>query len=452
MKQAKKTAVARKKPITHSSRPTSTRRSVHASRPLHRRISLHPLSLLGLLSVGVLLATTTLQAMAGTITVTATNPAPPLTEPAIITYPSDGSTFTTGALTVSGTCPDNSYVNLTDNGTFVGTDTCTNLTFQIGVDMSSGTNEFQAQDYNITDAPGPASSPVTVTYTPPTPPPTSGSTTPPSNTATPRALVITQVDIGVPYPPVRSTIPVVSEHPTLAGIAPSGSAVVISFFPGSTSCQTTANEYGYWSCRVVKALTSGEYTVDARAVTPAGQVLTHAPFEIRASGESALVPTKPAPFYITSTYTYTIHSVGQVVNYSIRIVGGRAPYAFTILWGDGAATTLVREDASTFTISHAYGWFNKKFQDRTIRIEAVDAPGQVATLQLIAPVRNPAYVGSTKMTWSTFFADLRPWLWLLWPGYAIILLMVFSFWLGERQELAILAKRRQKRRPAHAHH
>src|ERR1700744_1757637 len=57
-------------------------------------ILLQPITLVVLLATGVLMVGWTYHAMAETLTVTATVPAPALTEPATITFPADGSIFT----------------------------------------------------------------------------------------------------------------------------------------------------------------------------------------------------------------------------------------------------------------------------------------------------------------------------------------------------------------------
>jgi hypothetical protein len=456
------------KPRKLSSKAMAARRKIRTRRPLHKHVALHPITVFALLCVGVLLATYTLNAVADSYTVNAVVPADALTVPAVITSPTDGTQTSIEALTVSGTCPDNSYVDLTDNGSFAGTYDCAGNTFQIGLDLSSGDNQLQAQDYNNTNTAGPASVPITVTYTPPPAPPVSQtsqmSSVPQSsisNTtiATPEQLVVTQVDLSVPY--VQSITPIISYQPTIAGIAPPYSHIVIVFHTNPYTCVTNADAQGYWSCTLPATLPATTHTVDVTATTPQGQVLVNPPFKVKvvASGPSN-VPT-PSPFHITSSYTYTMHNIGQVASYAIHIIGGNAPYAFTVLWGDGSSATIIRQTGDDFTISHAYkGRFSGAIESKIIKVQAVDPSGQSSTLQLSALIRNPAYhgliAGTAKPTspWSWFINTIRPWLWILWPGYIIILLLVFSFWLGERQEFAVLMDQQRiaaGRRHTHAH-
>jgi hypothetical protein len=71
-------------------KPRITKTGAIRVQPWHVHIALHPMSVLALLCVGVLLVSFTLNALADSYQVTAVVPAPPLTEPAIITSPVDG--------------------------------------------------------------------------------------------------------------------------------------------------------------------------------------------------------------------------------------------------------------------------------------------------------------------------------------------------------------------------
>ncbi|HEY4161150.1 MAG TPA: Ig-like domain-containing protein [Candidatus Saccharimonadales bacterium] len=419
------------------------------------------MSILTLLCTGVLLAACTLNALAATTTVNAVVPAAPLTAPAVITNPASGAQTSVQSLTVQGTCPDDSYVTLSDNSLLAGVVNCSSGAFSISLDLSPGSNELQAQDYNITNAAGPVSSPVIVTYTPP-------STSSPSQPApggriaVPTRLLVTRVGGNTPYGSSKNPL-IVSLQPTLTGVAPPGSKVAIAVDSNPPACTTTANSQGYWSCTLPNALPPGIHTVHITATTPQGNVLTSPVFTIKAAaGAGSQTIPGQAPFRITTTYAYHVNIVGQPVSYTLSLSGGTEPYAFTVIWGDGAVQTILRQTSDDFTISHTYGWINAANATRVIKIQAVDASGQAGTLQLQAILRNPAYHASaagttSKLNWLwRFFAGLRPWLWLLWPGYIIVLLMVLSFWLGERQEIALLLANKKKRikpaRHAHARH
>ncbi len=173
-------------PRKNPTRRRAIKSKIRRSQPIHKRFLLHPATIMVLLVAGVFIAGWTYHAVAASYSVTAKIPAPPLTEGAVITTPADGYVATSSPITVSGTCPDNSYVTLIRNGSPSGTAWCTGNTFSIDTSLSVGSNILQAQDYNITDDPGPATPSITITYQPPIapPPPSSGGTTPGSGTTT----------------------------------------------------------------------------------------------------------------------------------------------------------------------------------------------------------------------------------------------------------------------------
>jgi hypothetical protein len=145
------------RPLAKKRRPTMVRPS--------RFILPWPYIILILLCVGVLLIGWTLQAAADNLTVSAQLHAPLPASPANITSPADGSHFSSVPITVSGTCPQDSYLKLYRNDLFSGTAICTNSgDFQLQTDLFPGANHLKAQVYNITDDPGPAGNIITVYY------------------------------------------------------------------------------------------------------------------------------------------------------------------------------------------------------------------------------------------------------------------------------------------------
>jgi hypothetical protein len=463
-----------------SAKVLAARKTVRRNQPLHKRFALHPVNIFAMLCVGILLATFTLNAFADSITVTAVVPAPPLTQAAVITDPTDGTQTSTQDITITGTCPDNSYINMTDNGIFVGTSTCFSGAFSIALDLYVGTNQLLPQDYNITNSAGPASDPITITYTPSSAPSpgstgTTSSTQPqsaasaqapvlpviarngPAPIATPVQLEVTQVDLSIPYIS-QSITPVVSFQPTLTGTAPPYSYVVVIIHSDFYTCSTYANSQGYWSCSVPSDLPSAIHTVNVSAKTPQGSDLTYPSFTIKVISANPPKVSAPSPFRITSSYSYSVETVGQQVSYNIHMTGGNPPYAYTVLWGDGKNSTIIRQNNDDFTINHTYGWINASLASKTIKVQAIDASGQSSTLQLSAEIRNPAFhstvanITKSSGLWG-LFSHARPWLWLLWPGYIIVILLVFSFWLGEREQLTnVIGKKTGKLKHHHAHH
>jgi hypothetical protein len=154
-------------PTKKSSRPRRKaavkKRSVLTRRS--RFILPWPLITFILLAIGVLLVGWTFQATADDIHVSAKVSAPLPSGPAVITSPGDGSRFTSVPITVSGTCPTDTYVKIYRNNFFSGTAMCTtDGNFTLDIDLFPGQNKLEPKIFNLTDDEGPSSMPVTVFY------------------------------------------------------------------------------------------------------------------------------------------------------------------------------------------------------------------------------------------------------------------------------------------------
>lgn len=430
-----------------------SRRRVAKNRPFHKRIALHPVSLLLLLCVGVLLGGVTFHSFADSYTVTAQISATLPTAPATITSPASQLHFTSKPIMVTGTCQPNTYIKLYRNNVFSGTANCGagQTTFQINTDLSLGSNVLQPQIFNVTDQAGPASSPVTVFYDEPVLPPIPA----PVPAAPPTTLQITAMDSNIYQ---ADTVPQVSSNPTVSGIAPPYSHIVIIFHPAVLTCETYADSNGNWSCTLDQSLSNGLHTVNITATTPDGRVLT---YTSRIRVVSQLATSPPAThFFIQADYHYQVYKVGQTFSWNLALSGGSGPYALTVLWGDGGESTIVRNDQASFTVTHAYNTPVMNKTDYAVKIKAVDSNGATAFLQSVAIVSgnssgaglacngsstSPCNAGSGS---TTLLTNVKQWLRIIWPTYLVVLLMVLSFWLGERQEYYKFFRRKHVRRHA----
>lgn len=145
------------------------KKNLRRKRPIHQRILLHPAGVFLLLCIGVLIAGWTLQGFAATIDVTGKVLAQIPGSAAEITSPADQTHFTSAPITVSGTCPSNTYVKLYRNNNFSGVATCgaSDTNYQIETDLSPGPNSLFARVFSVTDDEGPQSQPITIWYDPP---------------------------------------------------------------------------------------------------------------------------------------------------------------------------------------------------------------------------------------------------------------------------------------------
>lgn len=100
----------------------------------------------------------------GSVGLEGTISAPPPTQGAVINNPSNGRSFSSLPITVSGTCPTKLLVKLFSNNIFIGAQVCTGGAFSIQVDLFNGGNDLIARVYDELDQGGPDSNTVHVTY------------------------------------------------------------------------------------------------------------------------------------------------------------------------------------------------------------------------------------------------------------------------------------------------
>jgi hypothetical protein len=92
-------------------------------------------------------------------------PEPAPTVAATIEAPSNNQHFTTSPITVSGTCPNGTLVELYKNDIFAGSTPCDgNGRYRLDIDLLLGQNVLIARVYDSLNQPGPDSKSVTVYY------------------------------------------------------------------------------------------------------------------------------------------------------------------------------------------------------------------------------------------------------------------------------------------------
>lgn len=137
----------------------------------HEHTSYLPLGML-LLVVGLALTAYTATAAtpydgpeAGSIGLTGIMPGKPPTEAATIRTPTDGQRFSETPVTVSGSCPAETLVELFKNDIFAGSTICTaNGTYSLDIDLMNGQNILIARVYDALNQAGPDSNPIVVFY------------------------------------------------------------------------------------------------------------------------------------------------------------------------------------------------------------------------------------------------------------------------------------------------
>lgn len=135
----------------------------------HENTSYGPLIIL-LLIMGCILTVYTVGAespgpQAGSIGITGMMPGKPPTTAAVIKSPTNGQRFASTPITVSGSCPKNTLVEVFKNDIFGGSSICTDTgAFSFDIDLMIGQNILVARVYDALNQPGPDSNSVTVYY------------------------------------------------------------------------------------------------------------------------------------------------------------------------------------------------------------------------------------------------------------------------------------------------
>jgi hypothetical protein len=393
-----------------------------------------------LLCVGVIIAGTTFQSYAATYDVTATVPAEPPNGPAVITAPYHQQHVSNASFTVTGTCPSGMYAKLYRNAAFSGAANCVNNNFQIHTSLSPGSNDLQARVFNVTNVEGPTSPAVLLYYDDTT----AEQPAPPSSV--PTQLQVANVDnASYASGAVRRT----SSNPTVTGLAPPYADIIVTFHSDPKTCKTKADGQGVWSCTLAEDLPLGMHRVDIIAITPDGARLAFPSFQISVvAGVSDLIRQQGPglPLLINTDYQYQTHFVGEPFTWTMALSGGTPPYSIVIDWDDGSESKIVRDDQKPFSISHAF----PEAKTYTINITSTDSREMKTTMQISAVVKGESVATalvSSDGPVSGLLNDVRQYLWIVWPVYLAVVLMVFSYWLGEQEVYQRLTKRRLNSHP-----
>lgn len=397
-----------------------------------KRIILHPASVLLLLFVGVLLIVASSEAYSASMNIHATVPAPPIDTPAVITSPYNQQHVSQASIIVSGTCPPRSYVKLLRDDQLQGIADCTGSSFAVQISLHAEVNVLAVKVFNMTDNEGPAATPVVVYYDTAAPPQETSAST--STTINLAALDSASYHAGA--------VQLVSTRPTLSGWAPPYSKLTLTFHSDITTCLTDADGRGWWTCTLADNLPPGLHTVTISATTPDGKTMALAPFSLFITDmlSSLLKPLPASSMTIAYDYHYQTYNQGEPVTWDIRMSGGSPPYRLSIDWKDNTTSSFGPQSETTFHLQHTF--YNAGSYQPLLKAE--DADGTVVTMQLLAILKAK---GSLSIA-SSLVRDTKNYLWIIWPAYIIILLMLVSFWLGEYQIIQRLGfVPKQKRRP-----
>lgn len=289
--------------------------------------------------------------------------------------------------------------------------------------------------------------------------------------------IVVNAKVAAPLPPSAAEITTpttettVQEIPiTIQGTCPAEYLLKIyrnNFFSGATICDN-AGTFSLQSDLFVgrNELTAHVYNItDDEGPQSATVVVYYAPPtpispEPSTPAETPTAPSKPGvstvpQFILKSENTYRGYQIGQEVTWSFEALGGTAPYAFNIDWGDSTSTVVSRRESGKFSVNHTYkgpGGFAGSY---TIRIKGTDNSGQAVYAQLVILINPPERITAGLLgTGGSGSAPQARTLTGIWVTYALSLLVVCTFYLGERWEYRHLSPQlkpvAKRHRPAKA--
>lgn len=246
------------------------------------------------------------------------------------------------------------------------------------------------------------------------------------------------------------TVPINQQHfakspIVISGTCPIGTLVEIfknDIFAGSTPCETGGKYsleidllYGknILTVQVYDSLNqagpvSSPITVYYDATPPVGAALNFLNF----GGSQLLLNTD-------AIYRGTFP--GQQLNVPLSIIGGAAPFAINVQWGDSNNKVIPRADNTVFNATHTYD----KAGTYKITFQATDSQQQTAFLTVAAIVNGqPAALSAANTTGKKGLLNK---LLVLWPLYAVLVTLVTSFWIGERHEKKLMIRHGYTQQP-----
>ena len=140
---------------------------------------------------------------------------------------------------------------------------------------------------------------------------------------------------------------------------------------------------------------------------------------------------------IQSTSYYRGAQPGEELTWPIELVGGLGPYAVNFDWGDGTSDLISRSAPGPFTLKHIYKKVGGYLGSYPLIIRATDTAGHSAYLQLTSIIN--ASIGKAAAGAATAPLTFNR-LIVIWPIWIVLLLMIISFWLGERREKGIMRR------------
>lgn len=143
---------------------------------------------------------------------------------------------------------------------------------------------------------------------------------------------------------------------------------------------------------------------------------------------------------LTSAFLFKGHYAGDPLTYQLLLTGGQAPYAIAVEWGDGQRSLVSRTGSGSFELTHTYQKAGDTQNGYLVSVTATDAAGQQTNLQLLSiiTVKPTAEIVQAGIMGGSSTDLIKRVLRFIVPLYGAAVVMVVSFWLGERYEFSHL--------------
>lgn len=199
---------------------------------------------------------------AGSVGLTGTVPSKPPTTAATITSPASGQRYSQTPITIRGSCPKETLVELFKNDIFAGSTACSDQgTYSIDIDLLIGQNRLVARVYDALNQPGPDSNAIIVYYD--AIPPQAGALTP-LDFGGDQLLLITDAVFRGSFPGQEMSVPI-----TILGGAPSY-AMNIQWGDGENSVVSRNDNLQFNTSHTYKK--PGTYQLSLQATDVSGRV------------------------------------------------------------------------------------------------------------------------------------------------------------------------------------
>ncbi len=155
---------------------------------------------------------------------------------------------------------------------------------------------------------------------------------------------------------------------------------------------------------------------------------------VNVSGPQLKPDSTPAgQFFIKAEVFHRGFRPGQSL-WPLSIIGGTAPYAVSVAWGDKKTDVYSRGVSGPFDIKHTYEKSGSGYRgSQDVIIKASDANGVTTYLQLVSLVNDTGITSLAK--------NMPTGIQIAWPLLITAVLMIVCFLLGEWREKRILKKK-----------